>query len=529
MSNHDEDEIEEIITTAPPIIRPYFGASNWRFEVRAHESLTNPFYGAGANVVSTLMQQSTISHTILGAKVDIETANLPPEYAAIILKILLEAGNSTLLRKVFETAASKNIKIVIRYNTTQRDHDGHIGSFNESQGNILGILNSRRGDDGAILNGRSVYISLNSARLNGTDKDSLFTFTTTVIHELLHTIDNGNFSDSQRHQWVVPRVDEVFREIYGVSSGTTAREQQGPAPSGWQSGHEPYLNSDHSLGTPGNDRINGGAGYDNLHGGAGNDRINGGSDNDILNGGAGSDRLSGGSGIDVASYEGSSAGVNVNLLTGRGTGGHAQGDRLSSIENLRGSGHNDTLHGSNGQNVLYGEGGNDQLYGKGGDDWLQGGAGNDTLFAGGGNDTLFGGAGNDVMYAASGLDQLHGGTGNDQLFGGTDNDIIDGNSGAADEIYGAAGNDTLSGGAGADKFYFARNHGRDVITDFEVGSDILVLTNTRTDFTNATSVRNASRTATIDGETGVLVNTGSGTIFLEGLTLSQLNSLNYVF
>ena len=70
---------------------------------------------------------------------------------------------------------------------------------------------------------------------------------------------------------------------------------------------------------------------------------------------------------------------------------------------------------------------------------------------------------------------------------------------------------------------------RDVITDFEVGTDILVLTNTRTDFRNAADVRSASRAATVDGETGVLINTGSGTIFLEGLTLSQISSLDYMF
>ena len=46
----------------------------------------------------------------------------------------------------------------------------------------------------------------------------------------------------------------------------------------------------------------------------------------MLRGGAGPDTLDGGAGSDTASYYTSAAGVTVNLMTGAGTGGDAQGD-----------------------------------------------------------------------------------------------------------------------------------------------------------------------------------------------------------
>ena len=75
----------------------------------------------------------------------------------------------------------------------------------------------------------------------------------------------------------------------------------------------------------------------------------------------------------------SAVGVTVSLLTGTGSGGTAQGDTLSSIENLYGSNHNDNLVGNSGNNALFGVNGNDTLKGGGGADNLDGGAGSDTV------------------------------------------------------------------------------------------------------------------------------------------------------
>ena len=118
----------------------------------------------------------------------------------------------------------------------------------------------------------------------------------------------------------------------------------------------------------GDDYLSGDAGSDILRGGSGNDRLFGGDDNDILMGGAGTDELNGGSGVDTADYSNSNAGVNVSLLTGYTSGGHAAGDTFNSIENLTGSSFGDILNGNNDANVLQGMAGADILRGNGGND-----------------------------------------------------------------------------------------------------------------------------------------------------------------
>ncbi|WP_310424066.1 M10 family metallopeptidase C-terminal domain-containing protein, partial [Mycoplana sp. BE70] len=149
----------------------------------------------------------------------------------------------------------------------------------------------------------------------------------------------------------------------------------------------------------GTDQPDTGAGTSKVHlGTSGNDNMplsgqsNGGNEtfkglggNDVLKGGAGADVLDGGNGTDTATYAGSSA-VNVNLATGVATGGHAQGDKFVSIENLTGSSYNDVLTGNSGRNVI------------------DGGAGNDTINGGAGNDTIRGGAGKDMLTGGSGAD-----------------------------------------------------------------------------------------------------------------------------
>ncbi|MGO1079494.1 calcium-binding protein, partial [Inquilinus sp. CA228] len=107
-------------------------------------------------------------------------------------------------------------------------------------------------------------------------------------------------------------------------------------------------------------------GDDRLSGLGGNDTLRGNLGNDLLYGGAGADRLDGGRDTDTASYYTSSAGVTVNLVSGTGSGGEAQGDILAEIENLSGSQGNDSLVGNTGANVLQGWAGNDALVGAGG-------------------------------------------------------------------------------------------------------------------------------------------------------------------
>ena len=252
----------------------------------------------------------------------------------------------------------------------------------------------------------------------------------------------------------------------------------------------------------------GGGGNDTIIGNSSNNTLNGGGGADTLIGGIGADALIGGAGTDTANYASSSAGVTVNLLTGLGSGGDAQGDTLSGIENITGGAFADVLTGDNGANTLVGGAGADVLVGglgtdtadysssaaavnvnlltgsgAGGDaqgdtlatieniigsafadtltgnavaNTLDGRSGNDTLVGGAGADVLIGGAGRDTAdYSLSGAGvtvslQTGFGSGGDaqgDTLSGIENII---GSAFADVLTGDAGPNTLVGGAGAD-------------------------------------------------------------------------------
>ncbi len=92
-----------------------------------------------------------------------------------------------------------------------------------------------------------------------------------------------------------------------------------------------------AFGGDGHDRLYGGDGRDGLFGGDGRDRLFGGDSRDRLNGGDGADTLNGGNGTDFALYTNADAGVAVDLQTGTGSAGWANGDILISIERVYGS------------------------------------------------------------------------------------------------------------------------------------------------------------------------------------------------
>jgi Ca2+-binding RTX toxin-like protein len=218
-------------------------------------------------------------------------------------------------------------------------------------------------------------------------------------------------------------------------------------------------------------------GDDLIYGFDGNDTIYGLGGNDTIKGGGGADYINGGSGTDVASYMDSTVGVTVNLATGLGYGGTAEGDTLVSIENLMGSQYNDVLTGNDGANTLTGLNGDDILKGGGGADTLYGDAGNDTLKGGGGADTLNGGSGIDTAsYTDSGagvfvslitdsaaygdaegdnlnsIENLTGSAHHDDLWGDNGANVLSG-MGGNDTLKGYGGNDTLVGGEGNDTLY----------------------------------------------------------------------------
>lgn len=156
------------------------------------------------------------------------------------------------------------------------------------------------------------------------------------------------------------------------------------------------------------DVLIGSAGSDRLRGIQGDDTLSGGAGVDTLIGGEGADVLDGGEGRDVADYGNSAGAVTVDLLSGTGVGGDAQGDTLVSIEALHGSNHGDVLSGGDADETLAGRSGDDVIDGREGGDLLYGESGNDTVSGGNGDDRVYGGLGNDLVEGGNGDDLLYG-------------------------------------------------------------------------------------------------------------------------
>jgi hypothetical protein len=208
--------------------------------------------------------------------------------------------------------------------------------------------------------------------------------------------------------------------------------------------------------------------------------------------------IDGAGGIDEVNYARSNSGVTIDLETGKGIGGYAQGDILTNIEKLTGSSHNDHLKGNAAYNYFYGGNGNDLLeagsgggffYGQNGNDTIYGGEGQDRLYGQTGNDLLDGKGGNDILLGGNDLDTLFGGAGNDILYGDDGNDELTGTNSTAkgigeiDILYGGSGSDTFILGNTANIFYDDGNplnmgktdYAR--IKDYNQAQDIIKLTN----------------------------------------------------
>jgi serralysin len=177
-----------------------------------------------------------------------------------------------------------------------------------------------------------------------------------------------------------------------------------------------------------------------------------------------------------------------------------------------------TITGTDGPDTLIGTAEDDSIFGLNGVDTLQGGGGNDILDGGLGADVMAGGTGDDVYYVDSNrVDQVieQAGEGYDRVYvatsaaywtpdAGVEIEFIEAESrangnefgqtmhasrnanyrqdldgGGGDDILdGFGGNDLLTGGTGADRFVISTtltNYYYDTITDFEVGTDLIVL------------------------------------------------------
>jgi Ca2+-binding RTX toxin-like protein len=328
------------------------------------------------------------------------------------------------------------------------DGDDHLtGDVNDYSTYYNDMLFGEAGND--LLNGW-----LGNDRLYGGDGDD-------VMYEAGgdDTIDGGS------------GIDEIQ---YWGGSGPVTVDLSITGPQNTGQGVDTITNVENVTGTGGGDTLTGTDGDNRLNGWWGNDTLYGAGGNDRLLGDTGDDRLDGGAGSDTADYSSVNSAVTVNLASGGAQDTMGGGvDTLISIENVLGTGSNDTLYGSTAANVMDGGWGDDQIRGQGGDDTLYGSVGNDTLLGGNGNDFMDGGDGVDTasysgasagvtvnlsvagpQNTGQGIDTL---VSIENLIGAAFADTLTGDSNA-NRLNGAGGADSMAGGGGND-VYIVDNSG----------------------------------------------------------------------
>jgi Ca2+-binding RTX toxin-like protein len=278
-------------------------------------------------------------------------------------------------------------------------------------------------------------------------------------------------------------------------------------------------------------------------GSRGDDRILGNAEDTFFYGASGADTIDGGDGIDTASYEragiladegDTNYGVTVDLENQIFTGGEAEGDVLTNIENIIGSNFDDILGGDAADNRLTIGLGNNQATGGAGTDTVvfsyastdlivqeisgmlrieraegenilgEDRIGTDVEFfeftdrtltlsemrdqVGDGteeDDLLIGSPIDDYLFGKGGNDVIEGRASDDVLDGGPDNDLLKGEAGN-DRLIGGTGKDRFIGGLGDDTFVVDRTD--EIVTEaLDEGIDTV---ETSVDFTLPDHVEN---------------------------------------
>ncbi len=210
-------------------------------------------------------------------------------------------------------------------------------------------------------------------------------------------IDGGQGSDDD--------VDQVTYEDSPEGVTFTYVTNVGNAPAfvgkGGDAEGDVLVSIEYIIGSHFSDELHGNTTRENtLEGLEGDDKLYGGDEDDYILGGPGGDQIYGFDGEDGTSYLTSNGGVQVDLATGYGHGGDAEGDHLSSMEDVEGTLFDDVLRGNAAANLLDGIYGDDIIEGRGGADTITAGAGDDTIYALGDGDKIDAGSGQDLLSYA---------------------------------------------------------------------------------------------------------------------------------
>lgn len=355
------------------------------------------------------------------------------------------------------------------------------------------------------------------------------------------------------------------------------------------SGHDTLTGNDadnHLVGNGGNDTLIGRGGNDTLDGGAGNDRLTGSSGIDTFEFefGDGFDTITDfvlgtdvidflGLGIGFAdltitdvsgdarvTYDFTTSGQIT--LNGVAATGLTDADFLfdvsapppppTGLPQIVGTSGNDNLAGTAAAEEIIGLAGADVLNGRGGNDRMVGGSGDDRHYvddagdvvvelAGEGYDRTYGTisfalAANVEAGAARGdgdiditgnelANWITGNSGSNVLLGGAGADRLISYAGS-DSLNGGAGHDILEGGSGPDIFAFDAGSGTDLITDFEVGTDLIDVTSLGIAYADMTIVNSAARAIVLWDDPAAAG--ARGIIVLDGVQADELLLSSFV-
>ena len=251
-----------------------------------------------------------------------------------------------------------------------------------------------------------------------------------------------------------------------------------------------------------------------IPGTTGNDSLLGTIDNDLIAGGLGNDTIDGGDGIDTVDYSAAAASVRVNLATTVTSGAHGV-DAITNVENIIGSGFNDSLTGNADANVLIGGAGADTLIGGAGIDLADYSGAGDAVKVNLTTNTNSGSDAEDDVLTE--IENIDGSAFNDSLTGDTADNLLQGFDGN-DSLLGGAGNDTLDGGTGS----------RDLMTG-GTGDDLYIVDSTDDRITESATnggfdrvLSSATFTLSVAVENLTLTGTGN----TDGTGNSSANTLN---